>query len=488
MKRMIPGILLAGMTAMGCFAQKDPSERIDSFLLVLEQHQLFNGSVLIARHGQVIYERSAGYLDRERKISNSDTACFNLASLSKPFTSVAVLQLVQRGRIGLDDPFIKYFPDFPYPEVSIRHLLSHTAGLPQMEAFERSYVDAHSDEVLTNAEVYAHLVALKSPLAFAPGSAWAYSNLGYGCLALLVEKVSRMPFADYMKKYVFLPAGMNRSYIRGARMPNTPRYIIPTMYEREYQPVDSLDHKKINTYYNLGGIAGPNNVMSTLEDLLQFDRALWAGKLISLSLLQQAIAPTVLSNGKTVSLGGKRSYGFGWNVIADPAEDTVVFHDGHIIGIGTMLFKNLSSGITILYYDNNDSPYPFQKIGTMARILQEKPLVPIPLTRSLARAYGQALISRGVDYASVLFDEMRKDSSHYHLRELEVNDLGYDLLSRASVPNHLELACEVFKVNALLFHSSNSYDSYADALARNGKKEEAERVRTLIDKPAGRRP
>jgi CubicO group peptidase (beta-lactamase class C family) len=457
-------------------AQPAATERIDSFLLVMAQNHLFNGSVLVAEHGKLIYKKSYGYADFDKKNLNSDTTCFNLASLSKPFTAIAVLQLVQKGKISLDDPFLKYFPDFPYPAIRIRHLLSHTSGLPQVEKFEMGYIQEHPDEILSSDKVYADLLALKMPLAFQPGDSWSYSNIGYTFLALLVQRVSRMPFADYMKKFVFIPSGMYKTYIRSTGSPNTPRYIIPTLYDSTYKNVDSLDHRKIYTNYHLGGLAGSNNVISTLEDLFSFDKAFSAGKLISLQLIEQVFTPVILNNGKPFHMrGGFRSYGFGWNVMDEPSKDKVVFHDGHIVGITTMLYKNLPKGQTIIFYDNTDEPrLIFQQVGTIARILNHMELNKISLAKSLARVYGEALVTKGVDFAMAKFFELKDDTVNYYIDESEMNTLGYDLLgNKSDFAGHQRLALEVFKINTLLFHTANAYDSYGDALAANGDKESA---------------
>lgn len=453
---------------------QEKAARIDSFLTVMHQYDMFNGSMLVAEHGKIVYERSTGYIDLEHKIPNTDTSHFNLASVSKPFTAIAVLQLIQKRKLNLSDPLTKYFADFPYPAVTIRHLLTHTGGLPVLEDFTRQYINEHPDEIITSEKAYAILVALKQPLKYQPGNKWAYSNLGYIILAMLVEKISNMPFATYMKKNVFLPAGMKTTYIRGYASPNTPRYIIPTMYETAYKNVDSLDHTIIYTHYNLGGNVGPSNVVSTLRDLLNFDNALSAGKLLNASLLKEAFTPVILNNGDTFHMGkGPRSYGFGWNVMQQASKDTVVFHDGHIIGLTTMLYKNLSKDLSIIFYNNNGDFSPFQYVGTVSRILNDEPLNKTSLAKSLARIYGEALVNKGIDYATVKFNELKSDTINYYIDELELNSLGYDL-GKANFAGHNELALEVFKINTLLYpKSANTYDSYAEVLAKIGKKEEA---------------
>jgi CubicO group peptidase (beta-lactamase class C family) len=473
-------LAFALVCAQTSFAQTavtpDRIGEVDSFLTVLEQNHLLNGSVLVAEAGKLIYHRSVGYADMEREVVNSSTTCFNLASASKPFTSLAVLQLAEKGKLKLDDPVAKYFPDLPYPGITIRHLLSQTSGLPMLERYEDGYVKSHPDEIITPSKAYADLVSLKQPLSFQPGDNWSYNNLNYMLLAMLVGRVSQLPFPEYMRKNVFAPAGMEKTYVRGPHSANTPRYIFPAMYDSVYENVDSLDHTIDYTYYNLGGIPGPSNVISTTQDLFRFDNALNEGKLISLSFLRQAFVPVTFNNGKTFRMhNSPRSYGLGWNVMEEPGKDTVVFHDGHIIGVGSMIYKDLTKKFTIIIYDNTDaSGGLFQKVGTISRILRDQPLNKMDLRRSLVRAYGRILVAKGTDEAMIRFNEMKTDTAHYYFDEQEMNQLGYDLLSKASFPGHNEMATEVFKINVLLYPNHfNVYDSYADALLKSGKKEAA---------------
>jgi tetratricopeptide (TPR) repeat protein len=120
-----------------------------------------------------------------------------------------------------------------------------------------------------------------------------------------------------------------------------------------------------------------------------------------------------------------------------------------------------------------DSPIPLDIVGTISRILCNRELRKISLAKSLARIYGEALVSRGADYAMAKFNQLKDDSVHYYVDEREMNTLGYDLLYKADFAGHNELSSEVFKINTLLYHSANSYDSYGEALMRAGKKEEA---------------
>ncbi|MBD2703288.1 beta-lactamase family protein [Spirosoma sp. BT702] len=474
-------LLFLNFSALTVFAQtatltpQSKIARIDSFLTVLTQYHLFNGSILVAEKGQIIYQKSAGFADSRRRISNSDTTHFNLASLSKPFTAIAVLQLVQKGKLKLDDTFATHFPDFPYSTVTIRHLLTHTSGLPDLERQEDKYISEHPDELLSAQTLYAHLLEQKKSLNGEPGDGWRYNNMNYILLARLVERVSQTSFADYMKKYVFLPAGMLTSYVRQAKMPNTPRYTRPASYFTTYHNVDSLDHRTYYTYYNLGSVAGPGNIISTLQELWKFDRALNSGKLLNQSLLEAAFTPVTLNNGKVYRAGAStRSYGLGWTVYHSKTEPTqnFVFHDGHIVGLTTFLHRNLTADQTIIFYDNTDNN-PIQVMVSVSNILNGTSPLKIQMKQSLVRVYGEALVKKGSDYAATTFNTLKDDTTNYYVDELEMNRLGFDLLS-APIPNHITLSLEAFKLNTLLYpKSGNTYDSYAIALEKDGKKEEA---------------
>ncbi|WP_428665289.1 serine hydrolase [Runella sp.] len=474
-----PILLLSIFTHFG-FAQNEVSihqkvARIDSFLTSLANHHLFNGSILVAEQGQIIYKKSAGYADFGRGIPNTDTTRFNLASLSKPFTAIAVLQLIQKGKLKLEDTFVTYFPDFPYPEVTIKHLLTQTSGVPVVERYEDEYIKAHPKETISNQTAYEHLVTLKKPLNFTSGNRWQYNNSNYFLLALLVGKVSQVPFTAYMKKNIFIPAGMKKTYIREAGMDNTTRYTLLNFYSPTYHNVDSLNPSEHYTYYHLGALTGSNNIISTLEDLWNFDNAFNAGKLISSALMETAFTPVTLNDGKPFRMGSStRSYGLGWNVYTsktNPA-DTSIFHDGRIVGLTTFLHRNLTKKQTVIFYDNTDNN-PIQVMVSISNLLNGSPPLPVRLTKSLAKHYGEVLVTKGIDAAASTFNELKNDSTNYYVDELEMNRLGFDLLS-APFPNHNELSLEVFKINTLLYpKSGNTYDSYAHALAKSGKKEEA---------------
>ena len=181
----------------GCFSlaftgicQNNVSLKLDSFFHTLDTYNQINGNVLIAANG-IIYKKSFGFADIENGTPNTDSTAFTLASVSKVFTSAAILQLRDKGKLKLDDHIIKYFPDFPYPDITVRNLLSHTSGLPDYNLYE-DQIKENPNKIFTNQDLLPSLKLWKQPLSFTPGDKWEYSNTNFCLLALLVEKAVRL--------------------------------------------------------------------------------------------------------------------------------------------------------------------------------------------------------------------------------------------------------------------------------------------------------
>lgn len=445
-----------------------------------------NGTLLLAENGRVIYEKSSGFADFPNQIPNTTQSKYNLASISKIITSTVILQLMEKGKLKLEDPIVRYFPEFPYPTVTIRHLLTHTSGLPDLELYE-DLVKAYPDTVVTNSIVIPQLVAQKRPLYFQPGDKWSYCNTNYELLGLVIEKITKTPLPDYLAKTIFEPARMQNTYLqvfgkpieasnRAVRLHTQPYWYSETQY-----PLDSVNRYRY-THYNCSGSQGSSNIITTVTDLYLFDKAFFEGKFLKKSTLELAFTPVKLNDGSTfyerrmdTMMGeGKGSYGLGWELFEQPVYGKSVGHGGFKFGLATFYFRNLSRNQTIIAFDNT-ADRDFGKVVTSALALMnnQKPLETVT-KKSLARVYGTALKEKGVEYAITKFHELKSDTVHYYLSEQELNWLGYDFLFRANFNNHKQLSLEVFKLNTLLFPGSfNVYDSFGDSLLESGKKDEA---------------
>jgi CubicO group peptidase (beta-lactamase class C family) len=268
----------------------------------------FSGSVLIARHGNIIYNKSFGLANRGNKTPNTSKTNFNIASTTKPFTAMAVAVLVDQKKLNFDEPVCNYLPEFPYPSVSIRHLLTHTSGTPDYlhrPPFIKYHGAANPDSLnlppFTNQDILDWLVNSGQDLDFEPGDRLRYCNTGYVMLALIVERVSGQKFTDFLKDHVLIPCGMTNSVMYNLLMN-------PSITNRAIGYTPSLDRTSfVSTKTNrMDGIIGDSGLYSSAEDLFKFDQVLRTNRLISKKILDEIFTPCLLNNGQ------KKGYGFGW--------------------------------------------------------------------------------------------------------------------------------------------------------------------------------
>ena len=473
-------LLLACPVAL--LAQPKP---IKTYFDELGRRRQHNGNILVADKGAAIINFSGGYADFSTQKPNTPASHFNIASISKVITATAILQLRDKGKFGLDDAVVQYLRDFSFKDIRIRHLLTHTSGLPDLELFE-DLVKQFPDTVITNSDVLPELRKWKRGLYFKPGDEFRYCNTEYNLLALLVEKAGGMPFSSYLKKYIFAPAGMKNTYVA---MPNQKAGVLiaqPQMkphpgYDSTFIAVDSISRFRYLTYNNSGTI-GQGNVMSTTTDMLKFDQAYFKGKLLKASSIQEATTPVKLNNGTVYYNGrmdtmdgeGKMAYGLGWEIFEQADFGKSVGHGGFKFGLATFYLHNLTHDQTIIGFDNTAGSEFGRFITSSLSLLNNKPPMRFRTSRSLVTLYGTALVNQGADHAAVVFNANRADTVAYYLNEGEMNDLGYNLFYMSSFPGHREMALEVFKLATFIFPGSyNTYDSYGQLLKDSGKKDDA---------------
>lgn len=459
------------------FPQNIP-QQLDSFFNLLNNYHQINGNVLVAENGSILYKKSFGFASFENKVPNNENTRFTLGSVSKVFTSVAILQLKDKGKLKLDDPVIKYFSDFPYVDITIRNLLSHTSGLPDYDLY-REQIEKNPNKIFSNTDVLPALEMWKKPLSSKPSEKWAYSNTNFFLLALLVEKLSGLDFQKYLRKFIFTPAKMNNTYFLtdSLRLKDNNRasnYEYPFLFSLTYQNVDSLKKYRWRLY-NAGGFIGQGNIITTPDDLLKFDNILYSGKILKPSTLEEAFAPTKLKNGENASANiglGKASYGLGWFIFEDTAAGKIVWHTGGVPGGLSIFLRNIIKRQTVIAFDNAFNRGLYENGINAMNILNEKSISNSKI--SLGREYSSVLINKGTDDSFCKLLELKADTSHYYLLEDDLNELGLQLLYAATFEKHVDLALEVLKLNILLFPDGwNTYDSYGEALAKIGKKDEA---------------
>jgi CubicO group peptidase (beta-lactamase class C family) len=474
------GVFLMISFAAACAAARTRVKDLDDYFMALAQNQQFNGNVLVAENGKILYEKSFGYSDFPDKTPNTRNTIFPLASISKTITATAVLQLYQEGKLRLTDPAVKYLSDFPYPTITIRHLLSHTSGLPPYNSYFDSEKEAHPERVFTNADFVRGLAASKKPLLYQPGEDGNYDNINFIVLALVLEKVSGMPYGDYVQKFILRPARMERtsffplSLLFDPARPKNKNLAVPHWYPHFYaeKPIRADTIPFVAAYWHAYNFSGFSDYISTTRDLLNFDQALYDGRLLSGSVMTEVFTPVKLNNGND----HPRSYGLGWAIEKDDRYGKIVYHGGNAIGLSCVLCRNITGHQTVILFDvAQDIAHP---IALCVFKMMNGQKVSYP-GKSAAKIYGKMLAEKGRPAAGDALEKMRGDNDQYTLSEDEFNSLGYDLMGDSN-PFHVAVehkyaeALDVFKLNIRLFPSSwNAYDSCGEVLLKMGRQEEA---------------
>ncbi len=297
----------------------------------------FNGAILVAKNGQILFEQYRGFSNFKTKDLINQHTPFHLASISKTFTGMAVLKLWEEGKLSLDDSLQKYFPQLPYYGVTIKMLLSHRSGLPNYLYFMDSIWDKHKE--MTNEDVLNALIVHHPRMQNLPGKRFQYCNTNFMLLALIVEKITGQYFPDYMKQNVFEPLGMHDTYIFSIR--DTAKYI-PTWSVSRPFPMDAWDC----TY-------GDKNVYSTVRDLLAWDKSLYMHTFLKKSTLDMAFTP--MSN----EVHSMHNYGLAWRIFTRNG-DTVIYHNGKWHGTNTSFIRLVQDTATIIVLGNKENRNIYQ--------------------------------------------------------------------------------------------------------------------------------
>jgi N-acyl-D-aspartate/D-glutamate deacylase/CubicO group peptidase (beta-lactamase class C family) len=332
--------------------------RIDSVLTYLHQRQLFNGTVLIGEKGKVLYKKAFGIANPQTLTPLTTASSFNLASVSKQFYTMMTMMLKEQGKLAYDDAVQKYLPLFPYPNITIRHLMNQTSGLP--EYFDIAQGDMTLLDTLTNQSMLELLAAKKPALIFQPGERWEYCNTNYTTLASVIEKIAGTTADQFFHQKIAGPLKLTNSYVYHLKMKSYPSSRVFGFYYSGGKPV-------LNDLVRLDGIVGDGNVYSSVEDLYKWDQALYTEKLVKKATFAEAITPGKLNNGK------ETDYGFGWLI---HEQNKIVSHNGGWMGFGTEITRYLDQNQTIIVLDNSSN---FRAHSLVKDIWADKP-VTLPQT------------------------------------------------------------------------------------------------------------
>ncbi len=294
----------------------------------------FNGGMLVAKKGHIIFEKYHGSPTLKGTDSVNAETVFHIASVSKTFTAMAVLKLWEQGKIQLDEEFVKYFPAFNYPGVTIRTLLNHRSGLPNYLYFMEK-LKWNDSIVLKNDDILQTLITRKGEIEniSSPNTHFTYCNTNYVLLALLIEKVTGLSYPQYIKQTFFDPLQMSHSFV-----------YTPADSARVTQNYDWRGQVIKNNY--LDNLYGDKNIYTTPRDLLIWDRALSSHLLFKPETFAAAYQP--YSNERP----GIKNYGLGWRMNIYPNGKKVVFHNGWWHGNNAAFIRLFDEDATIIVMGN----------------------------------------------------------------------------------------------------------------------------------------
>jgi len=345
-KKTAPQLASAGPELLSASHSKIPPQelsyyltRVKSSLDSMFRRTRLNGSVLVAKHGQIIYETYNGYWN-PRDTKNSDTITpstpFHLASISKTFTGMAILKLHEQGFLDIDDSVSKYLNKFPCEGVTIRTLLNHRSGIPKYDHYMEN-MGWDKRKLVTNQDVLDFLIARHKEIPISrPDRAFSYSNTNYALLALIIEKVSGMTYAQYLKHAFFDPLGMKDTYV--FTLADSARALPSYYYNGRPYKFDYLDL-----------VYGDKNIYSTVRDLLKWDQALRSDTMFKSQTLEAAYMPYSFEKP------GTHNYGLGWRMYCLKNGKKLIYHNGWWHGNRTAYYRLLDEDVTIIALCNNDA-------------------------------------------------------------------------------------------------------------------------------------
>lgn len=336
----------------------------DKYVTALEKVERFSGAVLLAKGGKILLSKGYGCADRENYVPNTPQTIFRIASLTKQFTATAIMQLVERRALNVDDPISKFIPDYPFGEkITIHHLLTHSSGIPNHTEYRRykrnlsQFIPLH--DLIT-------LVKYKK-LKFEPGSCFRYSNNGYALLAYIIEQAAGTTYESFLQENIFRPLSMvNSGY-----------YHNDLVYAQEavgYEFMSDVEGYKLvkapNTLH-MSQEAGAGSIYSTLNDMYRWDRGLSSNKIVTAASIGAIFKPYIKCEfeGPATSL----HYGYGW-CVAELHGKSVMTHDGGLDGFLVHISRFVDDDACVIILTNTSKHPFFDKIqNDLAAILFDLP-------------------------------------------------------------------------------------------------------------------
>jgi CubicO group peptidase (beta-lactamase class C family) len=331
-------ILLALVPQRGAEAAAAEVARIDELVQRTMQTPGAVGiSVAVARGSELVYEMAHGFADLEFSVEADEQTLFRIGSVTKQFTAAAVLALAERGKLAVDDPLTKFLPEYPTHghEITLRHLLTHTAGVPSYTDFGPVW-----EEIVARELSDEQLVALwkERPLDFAPGEQWRYSNSGYYLLGMVIAKAAGQSYADFLRATFFEPLGLTRTRYdsNGEVIPNR---------AQGYGWVDGRFQNDRLIGMSQPGAAG--GLLATAGDLVRWQQALVSGRVVKAESYEEMTLPFILASGR------ETDYGMGLQ-LREQAGQSCIWHGGGIFGFNSVLLYFPAAELHVAAISNSE--------------------------------------------------------------------------------------------------------------------------------------
>lgn len=322
--------------------------KLDTLLDAYHKMGSFNGSVLVARQGAIIWQKGEGLKDTKAAVANDERTIFQIGSVTKQFTSAIILRLQDQRKLSVQDKLSKYLPDFPHSdEISIENLLTHSSGVYNYTD-DRAFMINHTTQPMARDSLLA--LFKNKPLGFKPGEKFSYSNSGYILLGIVIEKITGKPYFQVVSENIFQPLHMDHSGFDFAELKSADKATGYSSAEMD-QPAPVVDS-------SVSFAAGA--LFTTVGDLFKWDRALYTDRIVSQGSLEKAFTPY------------KSNYGYGWAIDSVYGKRDLS-HGGSILGFTSFILRVPETGICIVLLDNHQSTVLNKIASDINSLLNGKP-------------------------------------------------------------------------------------------------------------------
>lgn len=432
--------------AVGTDTNIQLSEQIGAYLAGFHELNLFSGAALVAEGGEVVFRGAFGLANEDWGIPNSVETKFHLASVSKQFTAMLVLLLVEEGKLELDSPIVRYLPDYPVgngQQVTLHHLLNHTSGIPNYTN-RPGFMQVDALQKTTSQELIDQFSG--EELEFEPGAFFHYSNSGYFLLAAIIESVTGASYAEVLRELILVPLGMTDT---GHLDQSVVLHGRATGYHEllgQRQPARRVD---------MSNFTGAGSLYSTVGDLWKWSQALQSKQLLRGKLEELMVSP------------GKGDYGYGWFIDRGPGGELNYWHGGIVAGFSTRIHRAPGEGQSVILLSNTSSSSVQVALAGITEILAGR--TPMPPTVSLEESMALLTLKAGVEAG---LEALTTVSSFEDKRRIEngINVFGYRLLGAGRSSE----AVELLKLNTRAFpRLANTWDSLGEAYLQVGMRKSA---------------